>query len=146
MPDPENGCLDVNAIFKTHIFKYQRGDVKRRFIAAIMGAHTLGSAKVKNSGYKGAWSKTPGQFNNDYYKQMLTRGWGPDRSVEGNDKRNQWKTVDSGEEGGLMLNSDLCLAYDNNSIHQECMEKNNFNNKRCKDRQNKGKPINALEA
>lgn len=77
---------------------------------------------------------------------MLTRGWGPDRSVEGNDKRNQWKTVDSGEEGGLMLNSDLCLAYDNNSIHQECMEKNNFNNKKCKDKQNKGKPINALEA
>jgi len=76
---------------------------------------------------------------------MLTRGWGPDRSVEGNDQRNQWKTVDSGPEGGLMLNSDLCLAYDNNSLHQECMAKNNFNNRRCKKLQNKGKSINALE-
>jgi len=88
MPDPENGCDDVNSIFKAHIFKYQKGENRSRFIAAIMGAHTLGSAKVKNSGYKGTWSNTQGSFDNDYFKQMLTRGWGPDRSVEGNDKRN----------------------------------------------------------
>lgn len=75
---------------------------------------------------------------------MLTRGWGPDLAVEGNEDRNQWKTVDNGEEGGLMLNSDLALAYDNNSIHQKCMAENNNNNRKCKKLQNKGKPINAL--
>lgn len=68
MPDPENGCDDVNGIFKDHIFKYQDGKTKRRFIAAIMGAHTLGSAKLKNSGYQGSWSNTQGSFDNDYYK------------------------------------------------------------------------------
>lgn len=76
---------------------------------------------------------------------MLTRGWGPDRAVEGNTERNQWKTVDAGPPGGLMLNSDLCLAYDNNAIHQKCMEENGFSNRKCKKLQNKGKPINALE-
>jgi len=45
--------------------------------AAIMGAHTIGSAKAKNSGYEGFWSESPGEFNNDYFRQMITRGWGP---------------------------------------------------------------------
>lgn len=76
---------------------------------------------------------------------MITRGWGPDRAVNGNPARNQWKVVDNGPAGGMMLNSDLCLAYDNNSEHQKCMEENNFNNRKCKKLQNKGKPINALE-
>jgi len=77
---------------------------------------------------------------------MLTRGWGPDLAVNGNEERNQWKTVDSGPAGGLMLNSDLCLAYDNNSIHQVCMAENNNNNRKCKKSQNKGEPINALHS
>lgn len=77
---------------------------------------------------------------------MLTRGWGPDLAVGGDPERNQWKTVDSGPSGGLMLNSDLCLAYDNNSEHQKCMAENNNNNRRCKKLQNKGKPINALHS
>lgn len=43
-----------------------------------------------------------------------------------------------------MLNSDLALAYDNNSVHQKCMAENNNNNRKCKKLQNKGIPINAL--
>lgn len=145
MPDPEKGCEDINSIFGNHLFKYQRGREKKRMFAAILGAHTLGSAKAENSGYEGTWSETPGAFNNDYYRQMITRGWGPDRAVNGNEERNQWKIVDSDPTDGLMLNSDLCLAYDNNAKHQTCMAENNFNNRRCKKLQNKGKPINALE-
>jgi len=120
MPDPENGCDDIKDIFDTHMFKYEKGSTRKRLTAAILGAHTLGSAKVENSGYKGAWSGegSEGVFDNDYYRQMLTRGWGPDLAVNDNTERNQWKTIDSGPAGGLMLNSDLCLAYDNNSIHQ----------------------------
>lgn len=77
---------------------------------------------------------------------MLTRGWGPDLAVGGNPDRNQWKTVDRGSTEGpeLMLNSDLCLAYDNNAAHSACMLENDFNNRKCKKLQNKGKPINAL--
>lgn len=146
MPDPEKGCDDINSIFGQHLFKYQRGREKKRMISAIMGAHTLGSAKAENSGYKGSWSSkgSEGVFDNDYYRQMITRGWGPDRAVDGNVERNQWKIVDHGPEG-MMLNSDLCLAYDNNSIHQKCMAENNFQNRKCNKLQNKGKSINALE-
>lgn len=118
MPDPENGLDDVTGIFFDHIFKYEKGSEKKRMTAAIMGAHTLGSAKIDNSGYSGSWSESEGVFDNDYYKQMLTRGWGPDLTINGNEERNQWKTVDIGAQGGLMLNSDLALAYDNNSVHQ----------------------------
>jgi len=148
MPDPENGCDDVNDIFGVHMFKYQKNKEKKRLTAAIMGAHTLGRARLENSGYNGTWSGegSEGVFDNDYYKQMLTRGWGPDLSVGNNDGRNQWKTVDSGPAGGLMLNSDLCLAYDNNIEHQKCMAEHNNNNRKCKKLQNKGKPINALHS
>jgi len=47
MPDPENGCDDVTGIFFNHMFKYQNGKgQKKRLTAAIMGAHTLGRARV----------------------------------------------------------------------------------------------------
>lgn len=90
MPDPENGLNDVTGIFFDHIFKFKKGADKKRLTAAILGAHTLGSAKAENSGYEGSWSGegSEGVFDNDYYRQMLTRGWGPDRSVNGNDERN----------------------------------------------------------
>jgi len=68
MPDPERGCDDLNSIFGQHLFKYHRGREGKRLLSAILGAHTLGSARVENSGYKGAWSTTPGQFDNDYYR------------------------------------------------------------------------------
>lgn len=47
--------------------------------AAILGTHTLGSAKKNNSGYEGQWTsnKNIGKFNNDYYISMLTKGWAP---------------------------------------------------------------------
>jgi len=59
MPDPENGCDDVNSIFKEHLFKWGVDGTnvtnrdRKRLITAVMGAHTLGSAKVDNSGYEG---------------------------------------------------------------------------------------------
>jgi len=46
----------------------------------------------------------------------------------------------------MMLNSDLCLAYDNNILHQQCMKANNNNNRKCKKLQNKGISINATHS
>jgi len=121
MPDPEEGCTDVMSLFGSHIFKFTQGRAKKRLTAAILGAHTLGSAKLENSGYQGSWSSegSEGVFDNDYYLQMLTRGWGPDLAVGDDPAKNQWKVIDAGASGRpeLMLNSDLCLAYDNNAKH-----------------------------
>lgn len=58
MPNPENSCTDLNEIFINNIF-IAKGLCKTKrwgLTAAISGAHTLGSAKVENSGYKGFWS------------------------------------------------------------------------------------------
>ena len=64
--------------------------------AAISGAHTIGSAKLENSGYNGFWSdaKSSGIFNNDYYMSAIAKGWGPERAVNGNPDKNQWKITE----------------------------------------------------
>lgn len=84
--------------------------------AAISGAHTVGSAKLQNSGYEGFWSdpKNSGIFNNDYYWSLLYKGWAPKYSVNGNDNKNQWRRVDLGANdahGQMMLTSDMCLGW-----------------------------------
>lgn len=59
MPNPEEGCDNVNSIFREHIFKFAAdGRHKKELTAAIMGAHTIGSAKKDNSGYEGTWTST----------------------------------------------------------------------------------------
>ena len=81
--------------------------------AAISGAHTIGNAKLENSGYQGGWSDKKNQriFNNNYYKSVAIKGWGPDRAVDGNSGKNQWKlidmTPDDEAEGQMMLDSDI---------------------------------------
>jgi len=97
MPNPEEGCWALKDIMVDHIY-YEKHDWRRawRMTTAISGAHTLGQAKVENSGYNGLWSSPSdqGKFNNGYYKNMLKHGWGVERSVAGNDDKNQWKRID----------------------------------------------------
>lgn len=56
MPDPEDGCDALDNIFVQHIFKHTGHPWS--LTAAISGVHTLGSAKLENSGYEGFWSDT----------------------------------------------------------------------------------------
>lgn len=81
--------------------------------------------KKENSGYVGDWTTTPSTFNNEYYILMVNKGWGPKRNIEQNKKKNAWKIIDkSGVDPEnpfypkfkdlLYLNTDLCLAYNNN--------------------------------
>ena len=36
-------------------------------VTALMGAHSLGGALAKNSGYKGQQTRDPLKFDNEYY-------------------------------------------------------------------------------
>ena len=65
--------------------------------AAVSGSHTLGSAKIENSGYLGFWSSSErqGQFTNDYYVSLLLKGWGTELAVDGNVAKNQWQNIDN---------------------------------------------------
>ena len=124
MPNPANSCNGLFDIFVTHIYK---GDPDAwALTAAISGAHTLGGAQIKNSGFEGTWSdaENQGKFNNDYYKSILHKGWGPELSVGGNPDINQWKRVDEGASAShkeFMLDTDMCLAYDNNIEYANCL-------------------------
>lgn len=112
LPNPENSCPAVEETFVTSM------GLDWPQAAALMGVHTLGRAKVENSGYNGWWSdaQNSGKFNNDYYISILAKGWGPEVAVNGEPLKNQWKRIDAGEdEAGLgkemMLNTDMCLAF-----------------------------------
>ena len=91
MPNPENGCSDLQEVFINNIYKVAIG--KRQawgLTAALSGAHTIGSAKPENSGYDGMWGDPANQaiFNNDYFKNLMVHGWGPHRAVNGNENKN----------------------------------------------------------
>lgn len=129
MPDGNDGCTGLKNIFLDHIYNKSKNEKGAwRLVAAISGAHTLGQAKVENSGFNGHWSdaSNQGKFNNDYYRSMLLKGWGPELGIStGND---QWQRIDQFNSSGnvthkeMMLNSDICLAYNNNSAHDACVD------------------------
>lgn len=132
MPNPEHACEGkgpgkdgLKQIFVDNI--YRDAEFPWTMTAAISGAHTVGSAKVEMSGYDGFWSDAvnSGIFNNDYYKSAIMKGWGPERAVNGNQEKNQWKLVDRGqdqEHKQLMLTTDMCLAYKNNVEKFHCQK------------------------
>lgn len=81
--------------------------------------------KKENSGYDGLWTSTPATFNNEYYILMLNKGWGPERNIHQNKNKNAWKIIDKSgtdpsnkfyeqHKGIMYLNTDMCLAYNNN--------------------------------
>jgi len=126
MPAATEGCGNHENIFVKHIFAGRTDGWK--LTAAIKGAHTLGSAKPQFSGFDGFWSDpvNAGIFNNDYYKSLMFKGWAPQLAVNGNTEKNQWQRVDSGKTAHkeLMLDADLCLAYNNNKDYAECLKTN----------------------
>lgn len=157
MPNPENSCGDLKDIFIDHIYNANLGVTERwGLTAALSGAHTIGSAKPENSGYDGMWGDPANQaiFNNDYFKNIIVHGWGPNRAVGGNPGKNQWILIDGSpaneKSQQMMLNTDMCLYYQDNRLHAECMEKEREgktrNRKFCKKFERKGTILNAKES
>lgn len=117
LPNPEGSCDEVETTFIKNL------GLNKAETAALMGVHTLGRAHVNNSGYDGWWSDPVNSqlFNNDYYISMLAKGWNFDRNF-GPLRRNQWTRSDVGRGKGpgekeMMLNTDLCLAFNHNGEH-----------------------------
>lgn len=125
MPDAEQGCNTVKDIMVDHMFGDLDSKTGFEAAATIMGTHTLGSASTRNSGYQGHWSDRDNQgiFNNNYYRSIIMKGWGPEFSVGGREDRNQWKRIDAmaGETDEMMLTSDMCLMFDDNSNFRDCI-------------------------
>lgn len=92
------------------------------YATAIMGGHTIGGANISQSGFDANFTgnytdKGNMKFSNKYYLQMLTNGWIPEQAINRDPDRNQWVIADSSwaypEYKIGMLETDLCLAYDN---------------------------------
>jgi len=85
-----------------------------RETAALMGVHTLGRARLANSGYDGWWSDpvSSSKFDNNYYHSLAGKGWMPQKTKA---DKSQW--VRAGARSGIntemMLNTDMCLLYEN---------------------------------
>lgn len=68
------------------------------------------------------------------------KGWAPRLAVNNDTGKNQWERIDLGQDNKekykdhieMMLNTDMCLAYDNNVEHSECMDRTGGDNKECK--------------
>ena len=112
LPDPERGCVAVDETF------VQRMGLSWSQAAALMGVHTLGRAKVANSGYHGWWSdpENSRKFNNNYYVSLVVKSWIPEHSISGNSNKNQWERGDIGRDTStdgheMMLNTDVCLVW-----------------------------------
>merc|ERR1711939_29343 len=62
---------------------------------------------------------------------MFAKGWRPERAIGGNPSKNQWTRSDVGAthqqnpaSKEMMLNTDLCLAYDENGADLDARTQN----------------------
>jgi len=126
-PEPTMSRADMMEYFSDH-YGFTEDEV-----VALMGAHTLGGCDAVDSGYRGMWVLDEAIYLNTKYYQFILGGESDattprdivnepidDFDSDGNgDKRFQWDLFNKGEyfDGsnervGIMLNTDIELAYD----------------------------------
>jgi len=110
LPNPEGSCDEVDRVFVKNM------GLTKAEATALSGVHTLGRARLENSGYEGWWSDPDNSriFNNNYFVSIVAKGWGPKTAVDGNPNKNMWvrSDVDADKHNHeMMLNTDMCLAY-----------------------------------
>mgnify|MGYP003385389921 FL=1 len=68
IPDASQGADHLREMF------YRMGFDDEE-IVALSGAHTLGRCHLTRSGYDGAWTTTPLNFNNEYFQNLMEMEW-----------------------------------------------------------------------
>jgi len=114
-PSPTMSRSEMMTYFDTE-FQFTENEV-----TALMGAHTFGGANATFSGYAGMWVIGEAfMFNTRYYEMILdssitfTNTATDRRDSDGDgDRKWQWNMFDTtGTRIGMMLNTDMELAYD----------------------------------
>ncbi len=114
-PNPTMDAADVFTFFDTWF------SFSKRQVVALMGAHTLGSAKRANSGYAGVWVDGEArEFDNRFYTIMTDDAvtWTNVDLVQAPisknpDRKWEWKgTWSDGSPAGMMLNTDFEMRFD----------------------------------
>lgn len=97
-------------------------------VVALMGAHTLGHCDRENSGHQGTWVQSNSEatiFDKKYYEQIFMNNW----RVEGQGTTQDW-TTGLVPDNRVMLNTDICLAYNIDS-NMPCCTKGNSQCRQC---------------
>jgi catalase (peroxidase I) len=99
LPDAAQGAGHLRDVFGRMGFNDQE-------IVALSGGHTVGRCHIVRSGFDGPWTRTPLQFNNEYFKNLIELEW-VERKWEGPRQFQDTKT------GALMmLPTDIALIRD----------------------------------
>jgi len=110
LPIP-SGCEESEAVF------LERMGLEWRDVVALMGAHTLGRGDRDFSGHHGRWSDSDQDaqvFDKQYYVDINDNAWrlrnrgGPANGGPPQD----WTTGRGNRNDRMMLNTDICLAFD----------------------------------
>lgn len=99
LPEPHYGADYVRSYYERFNFTDQE-------VVALLGAHVLGKAHLKNSGYDGPWDDESNIFSNAFYDNLLKLKWTPEINDAGN------KQYDNKEKGYMMLPTDYALFQD----------------------------------
>lgn len=99
LPDAAQGAQHLRDVFYRMGFNDQE-------IVALSGAHTLGRCHMTRSGFDGPWTKTPLDFNNEYFQNLMNLEWQP-RVWDG-----PLQYEDVATKSLMMLPTDLVLKTD----------------------------------
>jgi hypothetical protein len=102
LPDASQGAEHLRDVF------YRMGFDDRE-IVALSGAHTVGRCHLARSGYDGPWTRTPLQFNNEYFRNLIDLEW-KESDRTGNAEKTQFEDVATGKL--MMLPTDMALKTD----------------------------------
>lgn len=117
-----SGCSQTEDVF------LNRMQMTWEDAVALMGAHTLGHGDRSNSGHQGTWALNNSEatvFDKKYYEQIFMNNW----RMSGQGPTQDWTTGNFPDDR-LMLNTDICLAYNIDS-GTPCCTKGNTQCREC---------------
>jgi len=118
-----SGCSQTENVF------LNRMKMSWEDAVALMGAHTLGHGDRGDSGHQGTWVSSNSEatvFDKGYYVEIFRNNW----RMSGQGNTQDW-TTGTYPDNRLMLNTDICLAYNIDSGSPCCTKGNNIDCMRC---------------
>jgi len=119
MPEPQMTFPQLTAIMETRL-----GFTRREWFC-LLGAHSIGRAEPKNTGYARSWVATNSRFSNQYYIDMQGLDWNRENNTNGQALTSvtdpnepvsgQQEFQDASQRvhtGTMMLNSDVNMFWE----------------------------------
>ncbi|KAL7550559.1 hypothetical protein ACHAWF_013781 [Thalassiosira exigua] len=116
---------------------------------ALMGGHTMGKGHSEFSGHDGLWMpnyEDSMKWDNKYYLEMMGRAWWKRENPDPT-KDDDWTTgdPDAGDDQKMMLNTDLCFAFDSTDCCSRTDLEDSRGNSHCLIFQNDQCPVILMD-